>query len=580
MCGIWGWVGKNPKRFNKFKFDLIGSFNEERGTDSCGVTVDGKIYYGLNTEKRYRNFVVNTPYPLPETIPTIFGHTRNSSVGAVSETNAHPFGFHKEESSGDVFDFIGVHNGTLYNHANLCLKYDIEPKKTIRSKVSPNVEYPHTKIDSEILLEILFSSKEFKVLEDYSGGAALIWYHVDSPNVVYCFHGKSALYYKGSYAEEERPLFFYRENKHSLWISSMKNSLQAIGGAANKILPFEHNVVYKITDGDIDNAVKFYVDRGEVTQKKGHTHSNYYYGYGSMDDIYDTSYTKEKKDSCTIFDFNIFNETVATVLPNRKDNIKFQGLQYLKNNFPINGVYVFIKDYGFYKMGEPKSFSSLRNIFDIYVDKPFVVDGFVLDSKKDTIGEYHTPFPSEMYKKAEPSFYYFIDGVRVRSFDDYLVISQKFSKADYNQLSYASTHPVKNNTFTYKPKDNQGVLYEGKLFTGTFSVLGSAKKYTFDKGNCTDWSVIENNPTIPVRKKEEKIIEAEIIEEEDEEVSYLFSDFLNDYVIPSLDEFEGISMLLNDFPEADTDVLKLKVEIDEFLKKITPQVEWLENKNK
>lgn len=53
MCGIFGYAGKNPKTFNKAKFDILGLYNNSRGGDSCGVTTDGEIYYGLRTSKNY-----------------------------------------------------------------------------------------------------------------------------------------------------------------------------------------------------------------------------------------------------------------------------------------------------------------------------------------------------------------------------------------------------------------------------------------------------------------------------------------------------------------------------------------------
>ena len=58
-CGIFAWSGKDPKKFNKDKFDKLGIFNIERGKDSCGISFDGEVYYGINTEKLYSNFIVN-----------------------------------------------------------------------------------------------------------------------------------------------------------------------------------------------------------------------------------------------------------------------------------------------------------------------------------------------------------------------------------------------------------------------------------------------------------------------------------------------------------------------------------------
>ena len=59
MCGIFAWAGENVKHFNKAKFDILGIFNDSRGGDSCGVSTDGEIYYGVLTGmKKYSQFIV------------------------------------------------------------------------------------------------------------------------------------------------------------------------------------------------------------------------------------------------------------------------------------------------------------------------------------------------------------------------------------------------------------------------------------------------------------------------------------------------------------------------------------------
>ena len=79
MCGIFAWSGKDPKKFNKDKFDKLGIFNIDRGKDSCGVSFDGEVYYGLNTEKLYSKFIVNREIK-PLKYPVVIGHTRQASI--------------------------------------------------------------------------------------------------------------------------------------------------------------------------------------------------------------------------------------------------------------------------------------------------------------------------------------------------------------------------------------------------------------------------------------------------------------------------------------------------------------------
>ena len=48
---------------------------------------------------------------------------------------------------------------------------------------------------------------------------------------------------------------------------------------------FDHNVVYKVKNGDIANAERFVIDRSKATQKKTYskTTNRHDYGYGDID---------------------------------------------------------------------------------------------------------------------------------------------------------------------------------------------------------------------------------------------------------------------------------------------------------
>ena len=271
MCGIFAWSGKDPKKFNKDKFDKLGIFNIDRGKDSCGVSFDGEVYYGLNTEKLYSKFIVNREIK-PLKYPVVIGHTRQASIGnIVNETNAHPFGF-GNNSEGN-YEFIGCHNGTLYNHKDLASTFKIDTAETIKvqSDHNPNGFYEsfRQKIDSEILLEIIYKTKNFKVLSQYNGAAALVFTNTNEPNVIYVWKGASKWYdYTNYHIEEERPLFYYKETKNSLYISSIQESLETIGGIANvNLFTFSPNTIYKITDGDVEHAEKTPISRNNAFQK-------------------------------------------------------------------------------------------------------------------------------------------------------------------------------------------------------------------------------------------------------------------------------------------------------------------------
>ena len=57
-CGIGGYIGNN---FNKYKFNILGLYNDTRGGDSCGIFInnDGvnSVHYGHDKTKLYKNFV-------------------------------------------------------------------------------------------------------------------------------------------------------------------------------------------------------------------------------------------------------------------------------------------------------------------------------------------------------------------------------------------------------------------------------------------------------------------------------------------------------------------------------------------
>ena len=220
MCGIFGWVGKDPKDFNNEKFNILGIFNDERGGHSCGVYHDGEIYAGVYQQKLFRDFIVDNPNFNPGNQPIVIGHTRYATGGSAhTADNAHPFGFGSEQPEhGSLYSFVGVHNGSIipFSVTELAEKYNIEPNSSKILETGNKMN--RKKIDSEILLESIYKSKSFNPLNDYQGAAALIFSKTNEPNVCYFYHGKSYknasdLNNKHSTPVEERPLFYYQHDK-------------------------------------------------------------------------------------------------------------------------------------------------------------------------------------------------------------------------------------------------------------------------------------------------------------------------------------------------------------------------------
>lgn len=263
MCGIFGQVSNDASKINIDKISILGIMNETRGTSSCGLFLNDDIYTGTGSMSKFRDFISfhrNTEI----TTPVVIGHTRQASVGVISEANAHPFGFGTDAVLN--YTFIGAHNGTLHNYEEIANKRDINlrPSSTVKG-----VTTSRNKIDSEVLLESIYKDGNYSVLEEYNGGAALAMFNVVD-NTVMLYSGASA---KSSYAPtvvEERPLHVYIVDENTFYFSSEADPLEAIAGYENveKIQKVPFNKVFIISNGDFKNAEVVDIDRSKMLQTK------------------------------------------------------------------------------------------------------------------------------------------------------------------------------------------------------------------------------------------------------------------------------------------------------------------------
>lgn len=625
-CGIFGWAGKNVKTFNKDKFDKLGILNVERGKSSCGITFDGDIHIGLDSNKLYYDFIQDRDIIIKR-FPIVIGHTRQSSVGVVNYDNAHPFGFGSTQSND--YEFIGCHNGTLKNHIELSKKYKIEDKvnSTYTNQYGVTIDVTRNKIDSEILLEILYNQQNFKVLSEYIGGASIVFTDTTKPNVIYLFKGASKDWKHSQVETVERPMFVYVENKNSMYFSSLEESLKTIGGRDNTIFDTKANVVYKITDGDFANSEQIEVSRINSTQNETivnyHT-QNYqnakrFYGHEHFDewDNFNDGYGTAKKEieveqhsqimrivSPLLLNIkkeeeinNIYCENTVQPLASYKDRVYFRNLRYLRNGHFITGIYCYIPKYGYWFLSNDAK--KAEDIFWNLLDKVF--DGKTFYSE-DAFNQGQIPFKSE--DQIVPCYYYFVEGVQIKTYLDYCCFYKEYSSLRGNQLlsyiklSHVSTHPIidisDKEGHLNSSINKQCIVKDGTYFNGISTPLGAERIYNIKTGNLLKYEssvYFENLIDVEFYSKNckklddvEKTIKLDFPEffedelseddelmtliEQEEELNQIVQDICNESFVESIKDFQNLRQKLIRHYMDNNNAVKVISFIDNSLKSI------------
>ncbi len=453
-CGLFGASADDIKNISMDKLKILGIFNDTRGGHSCGISLDGDVYYGTNKDKLFKDFISTTDILAPDELPIVMGHTRFATGGTHNEENAHPFGF---GDNGHYYRFIGAHNGSLKNHLELAKLYDIET--SIPAPTSYNKKLTRTKIDSEILLEILKTSG-YKVLEQYEGAAALSLYDTTEPNVLYLYHGKSKLYKTSSFATEERPLFYYKTKNNVLYYSSIKESLDAINDDGGLVIELPHNILFRITGSDIENAETIEIDRSKSFQKDEYVYSNNYaFGYNLNNSANTTKNTNKSNNSVKKAVTTAENASLMLIEAKskreeniRKDEVYYENLRFYKNSELLAGIYV----------------------LDANFELKFVCHSFGM---KEEI--YNT---TTLIKKHNiPIFLYFYRGILLKDAADYKIVMPNAANYTADKLSHMSVYPVKSLEYI------TGIaFYNGQLANMKFSNPFTNNIFNIKNGICTE----------------------------------------------------------------------------------------------
>ena len=393
-CGIGGYIGNN---FNKYKFNILGLYNDSRGGDSCGIFInnDGvnSVHYGHDKTKLYKNFVelgglkdVNLEAPNFALL-----HCRKASVGGISLATAQPVVI-RDENEEIVFSMI--HNGTLINYKEFAVKYD--------------VDFMLSETDSQIFCKTVFKAG-YKVLSEYDGaGAFVFWDKRDGDDTIKVFKGASLFYENDTALYIERPLFCIND-KNSYWFSSMPESLEFINDTNSKIEPVKSNTLITIKNGKVIGEDK--INRSDRKQsdklainwekqrelnKKNYLPAQTSFTEDDYEDIWGDNWNRNTPQYSSAYRISEKTNKIATSTYISKDKIYFNvdGLYYL-NGLPCDGpiectpagftdVTMVKKDMYYFVMGV-----LMYSYFDYLCASQFVSQNF---AQEDCVEMYLAPY--------------------------------------------------------------------------------------------------------------------------------------------------------------------------------------------
>jgi predicted glutamine amidotransferase len=233
MCGIAG-INFNTNNKNKMKniFSILLSNQETRGKDSTGFiynfSKDYDIIRGFLKASAAINYIKER-----DNLTGFLGHARAATVGDKSNLdNVHPI---------ETEHYVGVHNGTIFNHKELKEKYKL--------KCSGET-------DSEIIFRLLdkVGNKAFSLLE---GTFAVVYFKKTSPDTMYIFTNGS------------KPLVFFSSKEYFAFASTIEEIKIKNKKLFGKIKKIDPCMLYKIHKGKLVNKTKLKNKVLKVTEKEG-----------------------------------------------------------------------------------------------------------------------------------------------------------------------------------------------------------------------------------------------------------------------------------------------------------------------
>ena len=231
MCGLLGASAPTNTKIPTKDMSLLYLLSRERGEDSCGFsnTKNHCWYTGAP------DLFINSDYYVKHSANTdniFLGHTRKKTRGKATLKNAHPF---------DVGDYIGTHNGTIYNYKEIAEELGLE--------------IDDDDVDSLILYRAINKIGIKKALPYFAGSLGLAYW--DS--------GKDTL----NLYRFDKPLF-YGMKDGVLYYASLEKYLNSLG--CEDITEIQEHTVYTIKSGKITDARNIKKDLSPKTKKEWENH--------------------------------------------------------------------------------------------------------------------------------------------------------------------------------------------------------------------------------------------------------------------------------------------------------------------